>query len=152
MGREAENRQPGYRFALLGYFMTLLCEVARVFSKSSGQTRQVCLRTSDVISYISRHYRKRCDYKKLCQIAGMSRSFLRRYFLNPAGCSLAQYQLQLRIPEGATLLRSTKKSIEEIAEGIGFGERNYFSRQFKKETGHSPAKYRRLFAQEQLLI
>lgn len=127
MRQEDELRQLGYRFALLGHFMTLVCEIARKFSRQSSLRAQTSQRTSHVISYINRHFRERCDYRELCRIVGMSRSSLRRYFLNHVGYSPNQYQFQLRVAEAASLLRSSDKSIEEIAAEVGFGDRNYFS-------------------------
>ena len=132
--------------------MTLVCEIARKFSRQSSLRAQTSQRTSHVISYINRHFRERCDYRELCRIVGMSRSSLRRYFLNHVGYSPNQYQFQLRVAEAASLLRSSDKSIEEIAAEVGFGDRNYFSRQFKKGTEYSPAEYRRLFAHKHVVI
>jgi two-component system response regulator YesN len=49
---------------------------------------------------------------------------------------------EVRVRKAATLLRGTRQSIEEIAEQTGFPNRYYFSRVFKKMTGHSPADFR----------
>lgn len=142
--REDLDRQPGYRFTMLGIFMQLLSIIARESTLQSRKKAPVLFRTAGVITYLNRHFREKCDSAELCRIAGMSRSSLQRYFLNATGCSPRQYLLQLRIAEAANLLRSTGKSIDEISEETGFGDRNYFSRQFRKITGQTPASCRKL--------
>lgn len=142
--REDRDRQPGYRFTMLGIFMQLLSIIARESTLQSRKKAPVLFRTAGVITYLNRHFREKCDSAALCRIAGMSRSSLQRYFLNATGCSPRQYLLQLRISEAVNLLRSTGKSIDEISEETGFGDRNYFSRQFKKITGQSPASCRKM--------
>ena len=68
----------------------------------------------------------------------MSRATLQRNFLAATGTSPRQYQLQLRIAEAMLLLRTSDKTVDDIAEELGFGNRNYFSRQFHKITGKTP--------------
>ena len=133
-----------YIFRKLAKCNVKLSIIARESTLQSRKKAPVLFRTAGVITYLNRHFREKCDSAALCRIAGMSRSSLQRYFLNATGCSPRQYLLQLRISEAANLLRSTGKSIDEISEETGFGDRNYFSRQFKKITGQSPASCRKM--------
>ena len=54
-----------------------------------------------------------------------------------------QYQLGIRLARAKNLLRSSDMPISEIAESLGFNSTWYFSHFFKKQTGTSPAAYRR---------
>jgi len=49
-----------------------------------------------------------------------------------------------RIQAASELLISTSKSVEEIAETCGYHNTEHFIRQFKKKTGLTPAKYRKI--------
>ena len=133
-----ETRPSGYRFSMLGTFMMMLSRLARLHSHEQGRNPQIFLHINGVISYLNRHFKEPCPLSKLCQVANMSRATLQRNFLAATGTSPRQYQLQLRIAEAMTLLRTSDKTVDDIAEELGFGNRNYFSRQFHKITGKTP--------------
>jgi len=78
----------------------------------------------------------------LAKVAGTSLTGLGRLFNRYLGTKAAQYVTEVRVRKAATLLRGTRQSIDEIAEQTGFPNRYYFSRVFKKMTGHSPADFR----------
>ena len=137
------NRSSGYRFSMLGTFMMLLSRLAKVYSHEQGPNPQIFLHINGVISYLNRHFKESCPLSKLCQVGGMSRATLQRNFLVATGTSPRQYQLQLRIAEAMTLLRTSDKTMDDIAAELGFGNRNYFSRQFHKITGKTPAQARK---------
>ena len=46
------------------------------------------------------------------------------------------------------MLESTKKSITQIAEEVGFSDVNYFIRIFRQEEGMAPSKYRKMMKKE----
>ena len=140
---EDTNRPPGYRFSMLGIFMVILSNLAKIFSHGDGRNPQIFLHVNGVISYLNRHFKEPCPLSKLCHVAGMSRATLQRNFLNATGTSPRQYQIQLRIAEAMTLLRTSDKTTDDIAAELGFGNRNYFSRQFRKITGCSPVRFRK---------
>jgi AraC-like DNA-binding protein len=50
---------------------------------------------------------------------------------------------EMRLTEAKSRLKYTDLSISEIAYQLGFEDQSYFSRFFKKATGHSPVKFRR---------
>lgn len=53
--------------------------------------------------------------------------------------------MNYRINRSKILLRSTNKSIAEIAEACGFSDTSNFISQFKKHTGIRPTHYRKDF-------
>jgi AraC-like DNA-binding protein len=75
---------------------------------------------------------------------GLSRSVLAERFVELVGVPPIQYLAQWRIQLAASLLRSTKASIAEIAERVGYGSEAALSRAFKRQVGLPPAHYRRL--------
>jgi len=92
--------------------------------------------------HIDEHFGEDLSNPALAKFAGTSLTGLLRLFNRHLGTKPAQYVSEVRVRNAATLLRGTKLSIEEIAEQTGFPNRYYFSRVFKKMTGHSPADFR----------
>ncbi len=52
---------------------------------------------------------------------------------------LAQWRLKL----GAEILQSTKDSVAQVAEAVGYGSEASFNRAFKREFDDPPAQFRR---------
>lgn len=145
--RQSHARHPGHIFNSLGIFMHMLGKLLSLFSVNAPETENYYLSTADVVSYLNTHYDKKISIAKLCSIAGMSKAALMQNFHKATGTTPLQYQLQLKIAEAVILLRSTSKSISEIAMETGFSDTNYFGRQFKRITGSPPGSYRKLFFQ-----
>ena len=81
--------------------------------------------------------------EKLAKEVGMSRSTLAERFAYFVGIPPIQYLGQWRIQLAASLLRSSKSSLAEIAERVGYGSEAALSRAFKRRVGVAPTPYRR---------
>ena len=66
----------------------------------------------------------------------------RRAFKAHTGLTPGQYHLQLRIGRAKDLLTGTNLPVQQIALQLGFDSPFYFSRIFKKKTGHAPQEWR----------
>ena len=95
------------------------------------------------IEYIDLHFQSNLKIVAIAKIAGLSESGLTRVFKKHLGLSSAHYVLDCRIREATSLLQHTQETIDSIAEKTGFTNRFYFTRMFKKTTGHSPAEFRK---------
>lgn len=73
---------------------------------------------------------------------GVSYTTLRRVFRQHAGMSLKQYQTGIRIRRACELLRSSNRSVKEIAGHLGYSSPFHFSMQFSRATGLSPSAWR----------
>jgi AraC-like DNA-binding protein len=80
---------------------------------------------------------------ELAKDCGMSRSVLAERFASLVGVPPIQYLAQWRIQLAASLLRSSKASLAEIAERVGYGSEAALSRAFKRQVGVAPALYRK---------
>lgn len=59
--------------------------------------------------------------------------------------TLADTIQQVRVRKACELLRSTRLSVQEIAEQVGYQDVTYFIRMFKKHEQVTPLKYRKAF-------
>jgi AraC-like DNA-binding protein len=79
---------------------------------------------------------------ELAREVGSSRSVVAERFAHFVGIPPIQYLTQWRIQLAATLLRSTRYTLAEIAERVGYGSEAALSRAFKRAAGVAPAAYR----------
>lgn len=102
---------------------------------SSNRMRQVVL-------YIHQHYTEDISLQAVAKETYMSTSHLSRKFEKMMGMHFSQYVRKLRLQKAAELLRSTDKSVIEIAEECGFSNSNTMTVNFKKMYGDIPSVYR----------
>jgi AraC-like DNA-binding protein len=82
-------------------------------------------------------------YQKIARREGMALSTLRRRFAQSTGVALHRYTLQCRVSEARRLLGETDLPIKEIAAQLGYQDVFFFSRQFAKISGTTPAMFRK---------
>ena len=83
------------------------------------------------------------DIAPLAVRAGLSESHLRALFRRYMGISIGKFISGKKIDYARFALSSSDLSIAEIAEGAGFANIYVFSTFFKRNTGISPARFRK---------
>jgi AraC-like DNA-binding protein len=73
---------------------------------------------------------------------GVSYSHLRQAFTDRIGLSPKQYHCQVRLQKAQDLLASTTRSVQEIADILGFHSAFQLSKQFKQFSGDAPQHWR----------
>ncbi len=72
----------------------------------------------------------------------MSYSWFRKQFKQYTGYSPGQYLLRLRVQRARELLADPDRSLEQIADELGFCSQAHFTRVFKQRTGVPPGAFR----------
>lgn len=93
--------------------------------------------------YIDIHYMEDISLNSMAKYFSYSPSHLIRCFNQAYQISPMQYLKKLRIKKAAQLLLNSDSSIQSIGEKVGLSTPSYFIREFKKETGMTPAQYRK---------
>lgn len=96
------------------------------------------------ISYIHKNYSSNIKISELAEMENLSETYYRTIFKKLTGISPSEYITNKRIEIAAKLLENTNLSIEDIATECGYADVFYFFRMFKKKTGSTPAKYRKM--------
>jgi len=78
----------------------------------------------------------------LARLAGLSPTHFSRVFKSSFGTSPIDWLRRERISQAKRRLADTVDDIKEIAEQVGYSDRYFFSKDFKKHTGFTPTQFR----------
>ena len=140
--QELQRKGPGYRFMASAHLMALIGYLSRCYSHATGPTERPLLQMGEVLSFIDQHFREPITVRQLARIARMSDSTLMRAFRRVLGRSPVAHVIRVRVLRAAELLQRGDVRVTEAAFACGFGDSNYFSRQFRKIVGVSPRAFR----------
>ncbi|MDJ0927989.1 MAG: helix-turn-helix domain-containing protein [Gammaproteobacteria bacterium] len=96
--------------------------------------------------WLSEHYQDQDAIGRVTQLSTIPERTLKRRFKAATGSALIEYLQNLRVEEAKRLLESSALPIEEISESVGYLDTSFFRRLFKRLTGLTPSRYRRMFA------
>lgn len=143
MAEDWRRMRPGYRMRARALLTLLLSDF--LFEHLTARVDPAAYsRTLPAKRMLEASYAEPVSIAELSQRCGMSESGFRRAFKAVYGESPISYLLKLRIEKAKELL-ILDLSLDEIARQTGFTDANYLVRYFKKLTGMTPGKYRRLF-------
>ena len=133
-----------------GLTLQVLARLIRVFSTSvlppdKKGDRLTANRLRDIISYVEEHYQEPVTLQDAADLAGLGKEAFCRFFKNIFHMTPVEYINHYRISQSIKMLQSGRRSILEICLDCGFESPSYFVKLFKKETGFTPAEYRKRF-------
>lgn len=94
--------------------------------------------------YISKHLRTPFTVSDIAEYVGLSPHYLGDLFHQHEPCTLRQYIIQERLNAAKNMLKYSDLTISAIADALCFQNQSHFGALFKKETGMSPAQYRKV--------
>ena len=95
--------------------------------------------------WLTKHFRESRAVARVVKHSRMAERTLKRRFKAATGLTLIDYQQNLRIEEAKRLLESSKRSADAISADVGYEDASFFRRLFKRRTGLTPVRYRRMF-------
>ena len=95
------------------------------------------------IHYIRRNYSEPLNLNKLAEIANLSPYYYAHCFKEETGFSPMEYVTNTRLEQAKVKLIRTQKTVEEIADEIGYSSSSSFINMFVKKVGYSPKQYRK---------
>lgn len=109
---------------------------------------QVSSATSKAVSYINAHYAEKLTLRELAANLYLNDTYLSKLFRQELNTSFTDYLNKTRIEHSMEFMRTTDKSLLEIAGLVGFDDQSYFTKIFKKVTGTTPRQYKSQLADE----
>jgi AraC-like DNA-binding protein len=125
----------------------LLIEALRLYSEQSAADSGWLAAIDDAIvgralALLHAEPRRKWTVEDLARRAATSRSVLDERFRKLLGQSPMRYVAEWRMQLAAEQLRNTPAKLADIAEAIGYGSEEAFSRAFQRHVGVSPARWR----------
>ena len=96
-----------------------------------------------VIEYIAANFKESITLETLSAELGISKSYLSHVFSEQLNIHFRTYLGAVRAEHCAELMRTTSKSLTEIAFEGGFESQRSFNRVFKEHFGVSPSEYKK---------
>ncbi len=100
----------------------------------------------DCEAWLQSHYREDSPISKLLDTLDVPARTLKRRFKKANGMSLMDYLQNMRIEAAKRELEEGESPVDEVCFGVGYEDPSFFRRLFKRRTGLTPGKYRRMFA------
>ena len=119
----------------------LLIELAE--ERTAGRSRPAWVKAAIAKLDMAARGDATVDHQKIAEELGMAEVTFRRKFRAATGAPPHEYVLQSRVSEARRLLGETDLPIKSIAQGLGYNDVYFFSRQFKRFAGVPPALFRK---------
>ncbi|MGD1821730.1 MAG: AraC family transcriptional regulator [Pleomorphochaeta sp.] len=145
---EYNNKTAGYQLFIRSELMELLAIIYRcnkvnecsgILTKEQFEFEKI----RDSIEYINNNYKQDIILEELASISNMSKNYYCTFFKKVMNMTTIQYIDLIRINKACLLLRTTSKSILEIAGECGYNSLSSFNSAFKKNTLTNPRNYRK---------
>ncbi|MEK3720370.1 response regulator transcription factor [Paenibacillus sp. FSL H8-0034] len=121
---------------LKGYLWEAIQWAGQVYRESHNREIVECQR------FVYNHLDKKISLEDAATHLHLHPSYLSRLFKRETGENFVEYVTRIKMGKAKELLEITDKSIEEIADMLGYDNKNYFGKLFKAHTGTVPNGYR----------
>ena len=136
-----------YKLPIRANIYLMMTSLLRYYCGSKDESDRMIyhnvLRLRDVITFISEHYCEKIYVERLSDMVNVSPDYFTKMFKSSIGKTPIEYINALRVNRAMELLYTTKKTMTEIADEIGFCNPNYFHKIFKQYMNQSPLAYRK---------
>ena len=95
------------------------------------------------VAYIHANLNQNLSIRQIASQIHVSKNLLYRRFHQRFGCTIGEYINKKRVEQSLDLLANTNMTMEEISQHVGFSSASYYTRNFKKQMGTTPLKYKK---------
>lgn len=113
----------------------------RKTASNSNSIQQFYIQST--VSFIEKNYHEEITVENMAEAVGLERSYFSKLFKKLMKKSPQDFLISYRINKSCEILRSSDKTIGEIAALVGYSNQFHFSRAFKKILGDSPREWRK---------
>ncbi|WP_341346679.1 helix-turn-helix domain-containing protein [Paenibacillus sp. FSL H3-0469] len=142
---DQQNPSPqpsGYSFSLFAWrdwSLAFMQQLSRALADRQQKERNPM---TEIVKYIEQNYPSDLSLQEVAGKFQVSREYVSRRFKQEYGINFSDYIVSVRIEKAKLLMQNPGLKLAQISEMVGFHDVKYFSKVFKKHTGHSPKDYR----------
>ena len=138
----SNDERPGYQQLLSGILIHLVAYLFYRANDKNWRDKQVIDKIDKARLIIREKLNTSISPEVIAASLNMSYTWFRRMFRQYTGLAPAQYIARLKFQKAKEMLSVSNKTIKEIAVDLGFESIDYFSTQFRKQTGQTPTQFR----------
>ncbi len=110
---------------------------------------------SEVFDFIEANYHQPITLNDVAKAVGYSPAYLTDLVRRQTGQTVQRWIIKRRMAAACSLLLNTNQAVNQIAEAVGYNDKNYFFYQFRQHHGMTPQMWRKtqrtLFSTDQEL-
>lgn len=114
------------------------CDLVNKYS-----TRVYSELVAEAITYIKLNFRNDISLAYIAKELFIHPTYLAKKFKTETTQTVTEFLNEVRIKEAQFLIKATGLKIEDIAYHVGYNDKKYFSKIFRKVVGVSPSEYRK---------
>ena len=147
------EKEYGYHLQFHILFLQFLQVLLLQFAEEKENKKEKRQRTDiieEIINYLHMFYYQDISVREISSKFFMSSNYFSKYFKRHSGSSFLEYLTNIRLEHAVQELLFTKLTVTTIGLENGFPNFHSFSAAFKKKYNHTPAEYRRLYANDNI--
>lgn len=113
-----------------------------LFSRIEASIKDLGGLPSIIADYVAEHCFENLALDSMAKDLTYNRNYLCKVFKQATGITIIQYANYLRVSKAMELICYSDSKISDICEIAGFHDVHYFSKVFKRITGHTPGELR----------
>ncbi len=103
-------------------------------------------RMSRIVQYVYANYQYKISLSDIAERENLNSYYLSHIFHKHVGMNFRDFLTLVRVEKSVIPILSTKKSISQISQDVGFSDAKYFVKPFSEYLGYHPKEYRTRFA------
>lgn len=112
-----------------------------ISEKNAGSDNNIIDMVTDYIQ--KNYYSENISVQNIARACYMNPAYLGQLFKKSMGYTITEYIHNVRVEQAKRMLTETDQNTESIARQMGFKDRSYFCKIFKKTAGLSPGEYKK---------
>lgn len=134
---------------LAAYMNVLMLEASILHQKQENVANPANISSHEQLSskfldLINEHYLKKQQVNEYAEMLHVTPNYLNKAVKQVTGKTALEQIHEMLILEAKILLKQNEMNVSEIADYLNFENPSYFTRLFKKRTGHTPLDYRKM--------
>ncbi|HSI84831.1 MAG: helix-turn-helix domain-containing protein [Candidatus Methylacidiphilales bacterium] len=142
--REGHARLAGYEHNMRALLSIFLNRLSRLTRREAQATSEVSSpeRIIQALDAMARRYQEPLSIAELARFCHMSLRNFQLHFHKVTGQTPQSYLIECRVQAAIAMLRTSDRSVTELAYESGFGSLSSFNRAFRAHTGRTPSDFR----------